>query len=96
MTTWLVTRHPGTVQWMRHHGTPFDRHVTHLYLQDVQPGDTVIGTLPIHLAAQVCARGAHYWNLTLQLPEHTRGRELAAEELGQFHAALEQYDIRKV
>lgn len=96
MTTWLVTRHPGTLQWMQQHGTPFDHHVTHLAPADVQPGDTVIGTLPIHLAAQVCARGASYWNLTLHLPEHSRGRELAAEELGQFSATLEQFEIRKV
>ena len=93
MTTFFVTRHPGALQWMRQHGPAFDRHITHLEPTSVVPGDSVIGTLPIHLAAQVCARGAAYWHLTLQLPEAVRGRELSAPELSALGATLQQFDI---
>lgn len=96
MTIWLVSRHPGARQWIERNGTTFDRHVPHLNPADVQPGDTVIGTLPVNLAAQVCQRGASYWNLSLRIPAQARGRELNADELQQFEAKLEQFDIRKI
>lgn len=96
MTIWLVSRHPGVRQWIEHNGTVFDRHVPHFNPADVQPGDTVIGTLPVNLAAEVCARGASYWNLSLQLPATARGRELSADELNEFQATLERFDIRKI
>ncbi len=94
MTTWFVSRHPGALQWMQQCGPAFDRHVAHLDLADVQAGDRVIGTLPVHLAAQVCMRGASYWHLALQLPEAARGRELSAQELTASGATLQQFDIR--
>lgn len=94
MTTWFVSRHPGALQWMRQHGPTFHRHVVHLNPADVQPGDTIIGTLPVHLAAQVCERGASYLHLTLELPAHARGRELSANELSVLGAALQQFHIQ--
>lgn len=96
MTTWLISRHPGALDWIQRKNIAFDRHLTHLDTADIQPGDTVIGSLPINLAAQVCQRGAQYWHLSLHLPETARGRELSAEELNQFDATLEQFDIRKI
>ncbi|WP_448254788.1 CRISPR-associated protein Csx16 [Ottowia oryzae] len=94
MTTWFVSRHPGALQWMKQHGPAFDRHVPHLDPAQVQPGDCVIGTLPVDLAAQVCTRGAAYWHLTLALPADARGRELSAQELQALGAALKPFDIR--
>ena len=95
MTTWFVSRHPGALHWMQAHGPAFDQHVAHLDPARIAAGDTVIGTLPVNLAAEVCARGATYWHLTLDLPAAARGRELSAEELNEFHAKLEHFDIRK-
>ena len=40
---------------------------------DVTAGDTVIGTMPIYLAAPVCERGARYLHLALHLPNEMRG-----------------------
>ena len=83
MSTWFVSRHPGALQWMRAHGPAFERHVTHLEESDFQQlgsGDIVIGSLPVHLAARVCARGAQYWNLSLNMPASARGKELSADE----------------
>ena len=73
MTTWFVSRHPGALQWMQQCGPAFDCHVPHLDTAQVQRGDTVIGTLPVNLAAQVCARGAAYWHLALEMPAQQRG-----------------------
>lgn len=94
MTTWFVSRHPGALQWMRKHGPAFDHHVPHLDPACIQAGDTVIGSLPVNLAAEVCARGASYWNLSLRLPESARGRELSAQELLALGATLECFDVQ--
>lgn len=96
MTTWFISRHPGALDWAHQQGLAIDRHATHLDPAQVQPGDTVIGTLPVHLAAVVCRQGACYINLSLDLPAHWRGRELSADELRQCQARLEGFDIREV
>lgn len=93
--TWFVSRHPGALAWARQSGIAFDRHVAHLDTAIVGSGDTVIGSLPVNLAAEVCARGAEYWNLSLRVAEHDRGRELSAEELQGYHAFVERYEVRK-
>ncbi len=93
MTTWFVSRHPGALHWMQRHGPAFDQHVPHLDPTQVRPGDAVIGTLPVNLAAQVCARGAAYWHLALDMPAQTRGQELSADELQALGATLRRYTI---
>ena len=94
MTTWFVTRHPGAVEWAQRKGLQIDRHVAHLDPTSIAPCDTVIGILPVHLAAQLCARGARYLNLSLDLPAAARGRELSAEELDAYGARIEGYEVR--
>ena len=94
MTTWFVSRHPGAIEWAAQQGLRVDRQVSHLEPDQVRAGDTVIGTLPIHLAAAVCDQGARFYNLSLDLPVQWRGRELSAAELHQCNARLEQFDIR--
>ncbi len=93
MTTWFVSRHPGALHWMQQHGPAFDRHIPHLDPAQVQLGDTVIGTLPVHLAAQVCACGATYLHLTLAMSPQMRGQELSAQELSTLGATLQRFDI---
>lgn len=92
---WFVSRHPGALDWARKSGVAFDCHVAHLDTQKVGAGDTVIGSLPVNLAAEVCACGAEYWNLSLRVAEHDRGRELSAEELQGYNATMEHYEIRR-
>ena len=94
MTTWFVSRHPGALQWMQECGPAFDCHVPHLDPAQVQRGDTVIGTLPVHLAAQVCARGAAYLHLVLAAPQEARGRELSAQELLALGATLQPFHVQ--
>ena len=96
MTTWFVTRHPGAVEWAARQGQHIDRHVAHLDPADIAPGDTVIGILPVNLAARVCERGARYFNLSLDLPAAARGKELTADELDGYGARLEAFEVRTV
>jgi CRISPR-associated protein Csx16 len=96
MTTWFVTRHPGAIEWASRQGIRVDRQIAHLDPADIQPGDTVIGTLPVNLAAEVCTRGARFFNLSLDVPPEARGRDLSADDMERFGARLEEYDVRKL
>ena len=93
MTIWFVSRHPGAKTWAAQQGLCIDQQVNHLNAEQVQAGDTVIGTLPVHLAAAVCNQGARFFNLSLDIPAHCRGRELSADELRTCHARLEGFHI---
>jgi len=95
MTTWFITRHPGTRQWALEQGLHIDRHCAHLEPALIEAGDTVIGSLPVHLAATVCKHGARYLNLSLDLPEHARGRELSSGDLSAFNARLEAFSVTR-
>ena len=96
MTTHFVSRHPGALDWAAGEGVVVDQVVAHLDPETVQPGDVVIGTLPVHLAARVCARGGRYLHLSLELPPEQRGRELSAADLRRFGARLEEYRVTAV
>jgi CRISPR-associated protein Csx16 len=96
MTTWFITRHRGAVAWAARHGIAVDQWIAHLAPADVQAGDVVMGTLPVNLAAEVCARGARYLNLSLDLPAEARGRELTAEDLERYGATLEEFVVGRV
>lgn len=72
-----------------------DKTTNHLGPAAIGPGDVVIGTLPLHLATEVCARGGRYLHLAIDLPPEARGRELSAEELERHGARLEGFKARK-
>lgn len=96
MTTYFVTRHPGALEWAARQGLSVDFQLSHLEVAMIQPGDTVIGILPLNLVAEVCARGARFFNLSLTVPPEARGRELSADELEQFGARVEEYRVERV
>jgi CRISPR-associated protein Csx16 len=96
MTTTLVTRHPGAVEWVARQGIAVDVLLPHLDPASIQPGDIIIGTLPVNLAAEVCARGGQFWYLSLDLPDGARGRELSADDLEAYDARLEAYAIQRL
>ncbi len=93
MTTYFISRHPGAVEWATRQHLHVDHVLPHLHPAQVQPGDTVIGSLPVNLAAQVCAKGAAYWHLSVELPAELRGRELSADDLEQLGARLQPFDV---
>ena len=96
MTTWFISRHPGARAWAAGQGLRIDQYLTQLDTVRIQSGDTVIGNLPVHLAAAVCNQGARFFNLSLDLPAHWRGRELSADDLRQCHARLEAFQVRPI
>jgi CRISPR-associated protein Csx16 len=94
--TYFVSRHPGAMEWAARHGIQVDQQIDHLDVERIQPGDTVIGTLPVHLAARVCQRGGHYLNLSIDLPPHLRGRELTADDLEALGARVQAFHVRPI
>lgn len=101
MTTYLVTRHEGTRLWasaMAKHGRlPFaiDHMVEHLDPSALAKGDMVVGTIPLHLAAELRSRGIEFWALDLDLPPQDRGKELSGVYLATRGARFTRYEVRK-
>ena len=93
MTTWFVSRHPGALEWAARQVLQIDRFATHLDPAEVRGGDTVIGNLPVNLAAVVCRRGGRYLNLSVTLPAELRGKELSADQLDKLGARLEELRV---
>lgn len=96
MATWLVTRHPGALAWLLEQGFTEVKHVPHLQIGEVAAGDVVVGTLPVHLAADVCRRGARYLHLALDIPPDLRGVELSMAQMAQCRARLEEYRVEHI
>lgn len=94
MPIYFVTRHTGALAWAKRRGLNAVP-VPHLDPASVRPGDTVIGTLPIHLAAAICAAGANFLALEIAVPPDKRGVELSADEMEAFGATLVAYDVRR-
>ena len=94
-TTWFVSRHAGAIEWARRNEIYAHRWVSHVDTREISPGDTVIGSLPVHMAAAVCARGARYLHLALDLPKELRGHELTFEQLTEIKARLQCYYLEK-
>ena len=94
MTTYFVTRHKGAAEWARGQGIKAD-HLAHLDPEMIDKGDTVLGTLPVTIAAEICTRGARYFHLSLIVPEEMRGRELTVDEMDTLGAKLEEYEVRR-
>ncbi|MGP9822606.1 CRISPR-associated protein Csx16 [Salinarimonas sp. NSM] len=88
----FVGRHPGALAWAARRGIVAEP-VAHLDPAEVGPGDRVVGTLPVHVAAAIVARGARYTHLVLDLPADARGRDLDPDEMERFGARLEDFAV---
>ena len=95
MTTYFISRHPGARAWAAQEGIAVDQVIDHLDPATIQPGDTLIGTLPVNLAAAVCARGGRYLHLSLELPAALRGHELSAEQMRAYGARIEEFRVQR-
>jgi CRISPR-associated protein Csx16 len=96
VTTYFVTRHIGAAAWAQQQEIEYDQIVEHLDPSTVEVGDTVIGSLPTNLAAEVCKRGAKYQHLSLKVPKELRGGELSAAQLIQLGAKLQPFFVEEL
>ena len=96
MTAYFISRHPGAYTWAAEEDIAVDQVIDHLDPSLIQPGDTLIGSLPVNLAAEVCARGGRYLHLSLDLPAALRGRELTAEQMRVCGARIERYLVQRL
>ncbi|MBP3437773.1 MAG: CRISPR-associated protein Csx16 [Sutterella sp.] len=93
MSTIFVGRHQGAVGWIKARRIPVDRWTDDLEPESVGPGDVVIGTLPLHLAAAVCSRGAVFIALTMDIPKTLRGKELTLADVERCGCRLEAFHV---
>jgi CRISPR-associated protein Csx16 len=96
MTTYFVSRHPGARAWAADEGIHVDRQLDHLDVAQIEHGDTVIGSLPVNLAAEVCRRQARYLHLSLKLTADLRGKELDASQMRACGARVEAYHVERL
>lgn len=95
MTVFFISRHPGASEWATRQNIKVDQLISHLDPADIRPGDTIIGTLPVNLAAEVCSRGGRFFNLSLDLPPEARGMELSADEMEKYGARIEEFFVNE-
>lgn len=93
MTTWFVNRHSGAVEWFASRGMAVDHVVDHIDPAVISAGDVVIGSLPVHLAAEICARGGRYFHLVLNVPPDKRGAELTPREMDEYGARVREFRV---
>jgi len=93
MACYFVSRHEATRIWAARR-YPGAKLVEHLDVARVAFGDRVLGTLPVHVAAAVCARGATFEHLVLDTPLSMRGAELDEATLSAARPRLERFDVQ--
>ena len=96
MTAYFVTRHPGAIEWAQRRGITA-RRIKHLNPRRIGAGDLVLGNLPVHVVAEIIARGARYLHLVLDVPRSERGGEWTADEMeSRLGARLVEYRVTQV
>lgn len=98
MTTYIITRHMGSVQWIKNNlPNPQDKTIVqpHLDPNIIHPGDMVIGVLPLHIIADIGTKGADFYSLDITCPPELRGRELDLQTLEDLHPKLTKYRVTK-
>ena len=96
MKTYFISRHEGAQQWAQRNGFENAEVVEHFDPSVVRSGDRVIGTLPVHLAAQVCERGGRYFHLSMAVPSDRRGTEISAYDMDKFGAHVKHFNVEAV
>jgi len=89
--TIFVSGHPGAHEWAKSKGIVAE-HVQHLdehEIANISKGDTVIGTLPVHVIQRIQDRGARYVHLSLNLS--AEGRDMARGATGLSPAQMEEF-----
>lgn len=93
MSIWFISRHPGAIAWARSQNLGITHWCSHLRIDDISAGDVVIGTLPVHLAAQVCQRKAKFVALSINVTEEQRGKEITLDQMGILDCELQEFIV---
>lgn len=94
---WMVSRHPGAIEWVKAEGVSVDHFVSHLTSDNYpKPMDIVIGSLPIHLVAELNANNIRFFHLQVNIPSELRGQELSAEQLKALGGTLHEYQAQRI
>lgn len=95
---WLISRHAGAHDWCRSQGVTYDIASPCLTSLKDGPvrGDVVIGTLPLHLAAELSARGVRVVSIVIDVPPSLRGKEFDSEQMQRYGAHLAEYRVLRV
>ena len=96
MTTWFVSRHPGAKEWIKKQSISIDYFVEHIDIHMISSGDTVIGNVPLQLAAQICAKGARFICLSVTVPSTLRGHELTKDVLTHLKCSLKEFYVEPI
>lgn len=96
MAVWFISRHQGAIDWIKQQPIQIDRFESHLDVNLIQAEDTIIGTLPIHLAAEVCQKGAKFYFLSVNVRPEQRGTELTVKDLIAQNCTIEPFYIEKI
>lgn len=94
-----VSPHAGLRDWVVRQGLRVSEHVGHLSaarIEGLGPADHVVGMLPLHVAARICARDARYWHVACRVPPEARGGLWSADDMERFGAALVEYQVRRL
>ena len=87
----IVSRHAGAIEWLQSHGITGEV-IAHVTDPAQIAGKTVIGALPLHLAAQAFAVVAIDMP---NLPAEKRGQDLTPDEMDEFGACLSVYHVTR-
>ncbi len=95
--TLFVNRNAGAQDWAQKNGFATAEVVESFDPSMVEAGDTVVGTLPLPLAAAVHAKGADFIALTMKpIPAALRGTPLSAEQMDELGAAVQPMTVEVV
>lgn len=92
MTTWIVTRHPGALEFLKLKGIR-GTFLPHLDVRMLEAGDRVVGTLPVQLIHEINCAGVEYWHLCLAQGLEDRGREHSAQSMEALGASLRRFRV---
>ncbi len=93
MSVWFVSRHPGAIAWAKTQKLGITHWREHLSIEEIAAGDIVIGTLPVHMAAQVCERKARFIALTINVPQSHRGKEISLDQMKSLNCSLQEFFV---
>ena len=92
---YFISRHLGAIEWIKRQAEwQVDCFLPHLEVEQLVEGDVVLGTLPLHLAAEVCAKGAAFYFLQLPQLLPLRGSEYSADDMEAMGCCLRRFEVR--